>query len=119
MFAKGQLLDTPVAEARRLMEVNYLGALLVSQAFLEPLLKTGGRRGFLDPACLVMVNSFASKVPCKYMAAFTASKYALAGMTAALREETAGKPLHIAAVHPGGYWGDAGCGGGSMVVLGW
>jgi NAD(P)-dependent dehydrogenase (short-subunit alcohol dehydrogenase family) len=62
VFAKGQLLDTPVAEARRLMEVNYIGALLVSQAFLEPLMKTGGRRGFLDPACLVMVNSFASKV---------------------------------------------------------
>lgn len=43
--------------------------------------KESNRKRGLDRPSIIMVNSFAGKVPLKYMSAFTASKYALAGFT--------------------------------------
>jgi NAD(P)-dependent dehydrogenase (short-subunit alcohol dehydrogenase family) len=47
------------------------------------------------------VNSFAARLPLKNMAAYSGSKFALAGYTDALRAEVAQQGVHVASVHPG------------------
>mmetsp|Transcript_17116 Transcript_17116/g.36961 ORF Transcript_17116/g.36961 Transcript_17116/m.36961 type:complete len:355 (+) Transcript_17116:160-1224(+) len=101
VMAWGSFADTPAAEARKLMEVNYMGPYHVSQAFLPVLVREAQRKRHLDRPSLIMVNSFAGKVPLKQMAAFTASKYALEGLTYAVRAEVAPQGIHVAQVHPG------------------
>ena len=56
------------------------------------------------PAFLLNGHSLAYpplQVPVKYMSAFSASKYALAGFTEAVRAEVAPLGVHIGQVHPG------------------
>lgn len=50
---------------------------------------------------VVNVNSFGSRIPLRNMAAYTASKFALAGFTDAIRPEFADLGIHVAQVHPG------------------
>lgn len=52
-------------------------------------------------AVLVNVNSFGGRIPLRNMAAYTASKFALAGFTDAIRPEFADLGIHVAHVHPG------------------
>eukprot|EP00798_Chlamydomonas_sp_ICE-L_P011715 gene11715-34442_t len=105
VMTRGAFADTPALEAKQLMETNYLGAYMVSQSFLPIMLKEAEKkRGTFfnqDRPSIIMVNSFAGKVPLKYMSAFTASKYALMGFTEAIRSELSGENIHIGQVHPG------------------
>lgn len=66
------------------MNVNFFGAWAVSQAFLPMLKQTAKLRPGERPS-LVLVNSFAGKVPLKYMTAYTASKHALHGFAQVTR----------------------------------
>lgn len=50
---------------------------------------------------LLNVNSFGGRIPLRNMAAYTASKFALAGFTDAIRPEFADLGIHVAQVHPG------------------
>lgn len=50
---------------------------------------------------LVNVNSFGGRIPLRSMPAYTASKYALAGFTDAIRPDFADQGIHVAQVHPG------------------
>lgn len=81
IVSRGKALDTPLAEARKLLEVNFLGAFSVSQAFLPYLIREAQKKKGIDRPSLINIGSFAGKVPLKYMSAFTASKYALDGFT--------------------------------------
>lgn len=101
VVSRGKFVDTPLEEARKLMEVNYLGAYSVAQAFLPILIKQAQRKKGIDRPSLVMIGSFAGKVPLKYMSAFSASKYALDGFTDAIRSEVEPLGVHIGQVHPG------------------
>eukprot|EP00955_Chlamydomonas_euryale_P014677 157692-Chlamydomonas_euryale.AAC.1 len=60
--------------------------------------KESQRRRGLDRPSIIMINSFAGKVPLKHMSAFTASKYALAGFTEAIRTEAEPLGVHIGQV---------------------
>jgi len=105
VMTRGPFLDVPVSEARRLMEVNYIGAYNVTQAFAPLLAKEAQRKAggtlFPDRPSVIMVNAFNAKVPMKYMSAFTASKYALMGFTEAIRSELEPLGIHVGSVHPG------------------
>jgi short-subunit dehydrogenase len=95
----GQLEIGPAEEsgpelAERLIRANYLGVVNVVHAFL-PLLRKGKRRS------IVNVSSMAGKIAPPYMAAYSASKFALNGYTHALRQELRGEGFHLALVSPG------------------
>lgn len=101
VMARGPFLQVPAAEANRLMQTNYLGAYIVAQAFIPFLIKEAQRKQGVDRPSLIMVNSFGGKVPMKSMSAFTASKYALMGLTEAIRAELEPLGIHVGQVHPG------------------
>jgi NAD(P)-dependent dehydrogenase (short-subunit alcohol dehydrogenase family) len=82
------------ASAERLIQTNYLGAVRVLHAVL-PLLRRGERRS------IVNVSSLAGKVAPPFMAAYAASKFALAAYTYVLRQELRADGVHVALVSPG------------------
>jgi len=64
-----------------------------------PALEAAAKRG--AKPVVAMVNSFAGRIPLRSMPAYTASKYALAGFTDAIRPELADVGIHVAQIHPG------------------
>lgn len=95
--------DTSIPELTRIMGVNFLGPASLT-TYLLPYLKKKAQeakaQGKPGPS-VVMVNSFVARLPAKYMTAYTASKYALAGWTDALRAEVGSLGLHVGQVQPG------------------
>lgn len=71
--------DSPSCAPRRTdqLNVNFLGAVSVTRALLPQIEASKG--------AIVCVNSFGGVMPLYNMTAYTASKYALAGGTPALR----------------------------------
>lgn len=100
---RGNLEDTAEEDFRAQMDINFFGPMLVSKAFSEPLKRaaaaTQGPRG--PKPTLLMVNSFAGRLPVKQMSAYTASKFALAGFTDSVRAELAPHGVAVVQVHPG------------------
>jgi len=81
----GAVLDLPASEFRRQFEVNVIGPILATQAF-GPLLGTEpGLRG--PKGRIVMMSSLAGKFGNPLMAAYSASKHALEGLSDGLRRE--------------------------------
>lgn len=83
----------PLAEVRRQLEVNVVGPIAVTQAFL-PLLRRGQGR-------VVNIGSISGRMATPFMAAYSASKFALEAVTDALRLEVAPWGIHVAIVEPG------------------
>jgi short-subunit dehydrogenase len=83
--ASGLLEFLPIAEIRNLLEVNLIGNIAVTQAFL-PLIRKGHGR-------IVNMGSAAAIMPQPYMAPYSASKAALEAITDSLRLEL--KPWRI------------------------
>ncbi|PNG99502.1 Dehydrogenase/reductase SDR family member 7B, partial [Tetrabaena socialis] len=107
VFGRGTFEDTPAMEAKRLMDVNYMGPFMTTQAFLPVLLKSGARaRGMFgggggERPSVIMLTGFSGRVPTKYMSAFSASKAALEALAVSLRTEVEGQGVHVGVVQPG------------------
>jgi len=67
-----------------------------SYAGFVPALEAAAKRG--AKPVVAMVNSFAGRIPLRSMPAYTASKYALAGFTDAIRPELADVGIHVAQI---------------------
>jgi NAD(P)-dependent dehydrogenase (short-subunit alcohol dehydrogenase family) len=81
----GPLQHQPIEVVRQHFEVNVLGLVQVTQAFL-PLL--GARPGFRGPAGRVInIGSVSGQVASPFMGAYVGSKFALEGLTATWRRE--------------------------------
>jgi NAD(P)-dependent dehydrogenase (short-subunit alcohol dehydrogenase family) len=91
--AGGPLEVLPLAEVRRLFEVNVFGALAVTQGFL-PLLRTARGR-------VVNMGSIAGRVALPFIGPYSMSKAALASMSDALRLELDAWGIEVALVEPG------------------
>ncbi|KAK9816654.1 hypothetical protein WJX72_003328 [[Myrmecia] bisecta] len=98
---QGTFEETSMEDYRNMLDINFLGAVAVTQGFLPVLQKTAKRRGAFEKPAVVMVNSYGGKIPIRAMPAYTASKYALAGFTDAIRPELESYGIHLAQVHPG------------------
>lgn len=83
----------PIEKLREQLEVNVLGQVAVIQAFL-PLLRTGRGR-------IVNIGSVAGRSALPFMGAYSASKYALEGITDSLRMELREWAIHVAIIEPG------------------
>jgi NAD(P)-dependent dehydrogenase (short-subunit alcohol dehydrogenase family) len=95
----GPLMHQPLAEVRRVFEVNFFGLLAVTQAFL-PLLGADHRR--VGPAGRVVnIGSVAGAITVPFMGAYSSSKHALEALTQALRRELSLYGIEVSAVEPG------------------
>jgi NAD(P)-dependent dehydrogenase (short-subunit alcohol dehydrogenase family) len=83
----------PLDELRRQFEVNLVGQLAVTQAFIPALRETKGR--------IVFVGSIAGKSALPFLGAYAISKFALEAMTDSLRVELAPDGIEVAIVEPG------------------
>jgi uncharacterized protein len=83
---------TDDAAVRRIMEVNFFGAVAVARAFLPNLIQRKG--------VLAQVSSVAGRRGYANHTAYCASKYALNGWSASLREELRGTGADVVVVHP-------------------
>jgi NAD(P)-dependent dehydrogenase (short-subunit alcohol dehydrogenase family) len=92
-------LELPVAEFRRLMEVNFIGTVIVTQAF-APLL--GADSEFKGPkGRIVMMSSVAGISGFPLSSAYSASKHAIEGLSESLRRELMLFGIDVIIVAPG------------------
>jgi 3-dehydrosphinganine reductase len=83
--------DTPLAEFRRLLDVNFLGAVYVTRAAL-PHLAPGSR--------IANVSSLAGALAIYGYAAYAPSKFALTAFSEVLRQELRGRGIAVAVLLP-------------------
>ena len=91
--ASGLLEFLPIAEIRKLLEVNLIGNIAVTQAFL-PLIRKGHGR-------IVNMGSIAGIMPQPYLAPYSASKAALEAFTDSLRLELKPWKIPVSIIEPG------------------
>ncbi len=89
----GPLEAVPIPDLRRQLEVNVIGQMAVTQAFLPLIRKARGR--------IVNMGSIAGRSTMPLMGPYSASKFALEAMTDALRLEVQQWGVHVSIVEPG------------------
>ncbi|MBG0801562.1 SDR family oxidoreductase [Methylocystis sp. H4A] len=95
----GPLLHLPIDDFRRQIDVNLIGQLRIIQAF-APLLGAGAqRRG--APGRIVNMSSVAGRFAAPFLGAYAASKFALEGMSDALRRELMVYGVDVVLIEPG------------------
>lgn len=95
----GPLQHLPVPEIREQLEVNVVGLLQVTQAFL-PLL--GARPGAPFPrGRIINLSSVSGRIGYPFMGAYAASKHALEGLTDSLRRELLLYGIDVILIEPG------------------
>jgi 3alpha(or 20beta)-hydroxysteroid dehydrogenase len=93
MFAP--IADMPLADFRRVLEVNAVGCWLGMKAVIGPMTKAGG-------GSIVNVSSIEGFTGAAGLSAYSASKFAIRGMTKAAAQELGQFGIRVNSVHPGG-----------------
>jgi NAD(P)-dependent dehydrogenase (short-subunit alcohol dehydrogenase family) len=88
----GPLEFLPIDQIRRVFEVNFFGALAVTQAFLPLLRPPKGR--------IVFIGSIAGRLPIPFVAPYSTSKFALRAASDALRIELRPSGVRVALLEP-------------------
>jgi len=88
----GPLEFIPVDEFRRQLEVNVVGQVAVTQAFLPALRRSRGR--------IVNMGSIGGRVALPLLSPYAASKFALEAITDALRRELRPWGIHVSIIEP-------------------
>ena len=105
----GPLLHLPVDEFRKQMEVNVTGIVTVTQAFAALLGAEGSARK--DPGRIINISSVAGKTGNPFMAPYSASKFAVEGLSESLRRELLPFGVDVIVIAPGAVatpiWGKA------------
>ncbi len=84
----------PIDRLRQQLEVNLIGQIAVTQAFLPALRREGGR--------IVMMSSIGGRVALPLVGAYNASKFGLEGASDALRRELRPQGVDVILIEPGG-----------------
>jgi NAD(P)-dependent dehydrogenase (short-subunit alcohol dehydrogenase family) len=92
----GAVEDTSVEEARSQFETNIFGVLRVCRAVLPVFRRQGS-------GLIVNVSSIAGRVGLPFQALYAASKFALEGLTEALRMEVLSFGIRVVLVEPGDF----------------
>jgi short-subunit dehydrogenase len=90
---RGKVLDTTPDQFQQMWELNFLALVRCTRAAAPHLIKNHGH--------LINIGSLASKSASKYLGAYPATKFAVAGYTQQLRLELEPEGLHVLLVCPG------------------
>jgi NADP-dependent 3-hydroxy acid dehydrogenase YdfG len=96
----GPIVDAPVEEWQRMVQLNVLGLMYTTHAALPHLLRSAES----DPrrvADLVNISSVAGRVARSGSGAYNATKWGVNAFSEALRQEVTGKHLRVSLVEPG------------------
>ncbi len=99
MAVPGPLLHLTTEDLRNQMEVNFIGAHIVSQAFLPLLGADRDRTG--KPGRVVMISSVGGERAAPFIGAYAASKFAMEGYSEALRREMMLFGIDVIVIAPG------------------
>ena len=86
--------DIRAADLQKMLDVNLFGALWVMQAAVKAMRAQGGGH-------IVNVASLAGRRGFSPLGGYSATKFALVGLTEALRTELVGEPVNVSLVMPG------------------
>jgi NAD(P)-dependent dehydrogenase (short-subunit alcohol dehydrogenase family) len=95
----GPLMHLPIDDFRRQLEVNVVGVLRVTQAFL-PLLGAGQQTTH-PPGRIINISSVSGRIAYPFMGAYAASKHALEALSDALRRELLLYGIDVILIEPG------------------
>lgn len=90
----GPLEFLPISDVRRLLEVNVVGLLAVTQAFLPLLRQAGGR--------IINLGSISGRLALPFGGGYSLSKFAVEALTDELRFELRPWKMHVVLIEPGG-----------------
>ena len=93
------LMHQPIADFRQQMEINLIGQLIVTQAFLPLLGSDRALRG--NPGRIINISSVGGKNGAPFLGAYAASKHALEGLSESLRRELMLNGIDVIIVGPG------------------
>jgi len=93
------LMHQPINEFRHQMEVNLIGALIVSQAFLPLLGADRSLKG--KPGRVINISSVSGQRGAPFVGAYAASKHALEGLSEVLRRELMLYGIDVIIIGPG------------------
>jgi 3alpha(or 20beta)-hydroxysteroid dehydrogenase len=89
-----ELAHTALADYERVIRVNQIGTFLGMRSVVEPLSAAGG-------GSIVNVSSVEGLAAMPYLVAYTASKFAIRGMTKVAALELGARGIRVNSVHPG------------------
>jgi len=95
ILAFATIADMPLAEFRRILEVNAVGCWLGMKAVIDPMTKAGG-------GSIINISSTEGFTGAAGLSAYSASKFAVRGMTKAAAQELGHAGIRVNSVHPGG-----------------
>jgi 3alpha(or 20beta)-hydroxysteroid dehydrogenase len=87
--------DMPLADFRRILDVNTVGCWLGMKAAIEPMTAAGG-------GSIVNISSIEGFTGAAGLSAYSASKFAIRGMTKVAARELGQFGIRVNSVHPGG-----------------
>jgi len=94
------LLHQPIADFRKQMEVNLIGQLIVTQAFVPLLGSDRSLHG--NPGRVINISSVGGRNGAPFLGAYAASKHALEGLSETLRRELMLYGIDVIIIGPGG-----------------
>jgi 3alpha(or 20beta)-hydroxysteroid dehydrogenase len=89
-----ELAKTPLAEYERVVRVNQIGAFLGMRSVVEPMAGAGG-------GSIVNMSSVEGLAGMPFLVAYTATKFAIRGMTKVAALELGARGIRVNSVHPG------------------
>jgi 3alpha(or 20beta)-hydroxysteroid dehydrogenase len=90
-----RIADMPLADFRRILEVNAVGCWLGMKAVIEPMTAGGG-------GSIINISSIEGFTGAAGLSAYSASKFAVRGMTKVAARELGQFGIRVNSVHPGG-----------------
>ncbi len=91
--AAGPLEFLPLEELRQVLEVNVVGVVAVTQAFLPDLRRSSGR--------IVNISSVSGRIALPFIGPYAASKFALEALSDSLRRELLSSGVKLIVIEPG------------------
>jgi len=95
VLAFGSISEMPLADFRRIMDINAVGCWLGMKSVIEPMKAAGG-------GSIVNISSIEGLTGAADSSAYAASKFAIRGMTKSAAQELGRFGIRVNSVHPGG-----------------